>query len=233
MKWKQLVVNALDDTIGINLASIAAGYVPDLSEISYNGAGFGECYTVFGLFEGRGRFVCEIGCTQMIEYEQDQKHGTLVSYDDATRRVRQKITYVHGKRHGLDQVWYRNGMRKSVTMFVNDAAHGMSFRWRKNEKGELCESTMFANGKKHGVEFIWYANTDLLHYATMYHEGIFHGLCLTWDRDGQLQHQTKYDHDIIAFDVQVPMKCLFDSEHKTIMDQAGSRYLASLRFRGR
>ncbi len=69
-------------------------------------------------------------------------------------KVKSKIPYVNGKKHGAQTEWWHNGQVQRRETRRDGAKHGADRWWFID--GNKWTETIHVNGKKHGMMTVWY-----------------------------------------------------------------------------
>ncbi len=115
-------------------------------------------------------------------------HGLIVEHY-ATGRVRSRVHYEHGVKHGDFEVFYRDGSRWERGTHVAGALEGTHEKWWKS--GRLALREHHVAGRLHGPYARDYADGTRWERAT-YEEGRLVGPYRKWWRNGALAHEYTY-----------------------------------------
>ena len=102
-----------------------------------------ECYQIaFGNYE----WLLEIGIIKESDIPELEKlaQGTVKTYRD-NGRLRAKLNYKNGKRHGLCEEWDKNGQIFYRANYENGEFHGLYEEW--DENSQLCSRVNYKNGE--------------------------------------------------------------------------------------
>lgn len=150
--------------------------------------------------------------------------------------------FQHGKQHGLQQSWYRNGRKRHEYYCDLGRVHGEYKEWDvqgrptihyshnmgfkhgdcKNWKnGVLVQHTSYVNDVRDGFVYLWDDNGTLLEQFE-YKGGVPHGVCKIW-RDGNLVQYSECQNGrangltrIIHDDVEDHMTCVNGVRHGSL-----------------
>ena len=117
-------------------------------------------------------------------YNETPFDGVLVAYSEA-EKLKSKIEYVNGKKHGYEKQWYRNGDKLIERFYKEGFKTGIhkswwadgtkKFEYEFNEKGEF-----------HGIVKEWYKSGQIFRDFN-YAEGKELGSQRMWKNDGTLK----------------------------------------------
>ena len=81
------------------------------------------------------------------------EHGTFLHYHIPTGSLRSRIEFVDGKRHGVDEEWYLNGVLFTRSHYVNNRKCGPDELWHVN--GTQVLQQFYFNDEPHGQWIEW------------------------------------------------------------------------------
>lgn len=65
-----------------------------------------------------------------------QPHGIIETYHWKTKKIFMRYSYMNGKRHGLEERWYENGLQEYKCNYVDGILHGLCECWYENGQQE-------------------------------------------------------------------------------------------------
>lgn len=125
------------------------------------------------------RLVSEKG---LVFYKNQPFSGISVQdYPDGNRE--ETIEYLHGKPHGKNYKWFKNGLKSYEATYQNGALDGTVFSWWEN--GNLRSQSSIANGLLDGVQWQWYKSGKKFKKITLVN-GQEEGLQQSWRENGKI-----------------------------------------------
>jgi antitoxin component YwqK of YwqJK toxin-antitoxin module len=98
-------------------------------------------------------------------------------------QLKSRTAYERGKKHGLSQKWFENGVLSFETTLKNGKIHGSNKTWWKN--GHIRSESHFEEGIPHGVQRQWYQSGALFKELHLAH-GVEHGMQKSWRENGKI-----------------------------------------------
>lgn len=117
-------------------------------------------------------------------YNESPFDGTLVSYYK-TEKLKSKIQYINGKKHGAEIQWYINGNKLMERFYHEGFKTGIHKSWWEDGKPKF-EYHFNQKGEFHGTVKEWYKNGQPYRYCN-YVEGKEHGSQRMWKGDGSIK----------------------------------------------
>lgn len=124
----------------------------------------------------------------------DGKNGTKIVYFPKTEKIKQSIEYRNGKKNGLYQEFYQNGMLKQKVFFIDDQAEDTTFTYYPN--GKLEEFQIFSKGQKEGC---WkkFNKEGMMYSAINFKNDRFDGESSTYTyRTGRLKERYHFKNGV-------------------------------------
>ncbi len=115
-----------------------------------------------------------------IPYVNGKKHGVETEWFTDGSKWFERM-WVSGKRHGDTTYWYKNGGKRWDGYYLGRKQHGMDITWREDgskSRGKTCK-----NDKNHGLDTSWWASGNKS-IQTMRLGGKEHGVETRWDKSG-------------------------------------------------
>lgn len=132
------------------------------------------------------------GCIFLTYCETDKSKPVEILQNYATGEPSRRYFEVNGKKEGTMTDYYPRGQIKATRLFKNDIQVGRTILYYKN--GKIQESQYYSNGVKHGGDTIFHEN-GLPRLAIQFTEGKKNGYVRTWDMEGKLIFEAKYEMD--------------------------------------
>lgn len=101
----------------------------------------------------------------------------------ANDSLKEKTGFLNGKKQGVYNVWFENGVLKLESNYNQNTLEGTYKAWWNN--GVLASETNYVKGKKQGVEQKWFSNGELSKKSNLL-EGKEDGLQQAWLENGKL-----------------------------------------------
>ncbi len=117
-------------------------------------------------------------------YNEIHFEGILVSYFEA-EKVKSKIEYVNGKKHGYEKQWYKNGSKSIERFYKEGFKTGIHKSWWEDGTPKF-EYHFNEKGEFHGVVKEWYKSGQIFRDFN-YVAGKELGSQRMWKNDGTLK----------------------------------------------
>jgi antitoxin component YwqK of YwqJK toxin-antitoxin module len=108
--------------------------------------------------------------------------GTSVEYY-ADGKVFEKIQYLKGKKHGLNQKWFESEALAYEAYHFENKLHGTSKSWWSN--GNIRTESNFELGKSHGLQTEWYSSGVKFKESNL-DRGLEEGMQRAWRENGKV-----------------------------------------------
>ncbi len=92
-----------------------------------------------------------IGCNKEVEIVEKW-------YDDG--QMMERRCYVEGRRNGLHEGWWPNGVKRFEYQYKDDVYEGEVVEWYEN--GQMYRRMQYKDGHEHGMQQMWKADGRLL-----------------------------------------------------------------------
>ena len=109
-------------------------------------------------------------------------------YPTGTKKT--EMSLVNGRKEGLTQIYYSNGVVNELRMYKNNLMHGTWVTW--NEKGINTAEANYANDIKNGKWYIW-DEQGIMRYDMTYFNGRKAGAWRMFDEHGILTATKEFD----------------------------------------
>lgn len=134
-------------------------------------------------------------------------------YDEDFRILRQEVTVVNHKIHGIEKLYYHSGLLKNIHHYSNGEADSTWTRYHPD--GSIISIENYSNGKKHGLQTYYQTSTDnfetfeyvdgkkegpnkqywgdsITHSVTIYKNNEQNGPYTAWHSNGQMSVSGNY-----------------------------------------
>ena len=117
-------------------------------------------------------------------YKGEPFNGYAV-VNHANGTLAESVGYYNGKKEGLAQRWYADGLLSKQSYYKANRLDGLVRNWSPNPKAVLIVESNYQDGARHGVQKRWYPNGQLLR-KTHFNSGKEEGLQQAWLENGKI-----------------------------------------------
>lgn len=122
------------------------------------------------------------GNTGIWSYKENPYSGFAVRLF-SNDSVKEKTGFLNGKKHGVYNVWFENGMLKIESYYYQNTLEGSYKAWWNN--GVLASESNYVNGKQQGIARKWFYNGKISKQSNLLN-GREDGLQQAWLENGKL-----------------------------------------------
>lgn len=101
----------------------------------------------------------------------------------ANNQTSRQITYIHGKKDGLQTMWFEDGTKSFKCNYVDGKQEGKAFTWWRN--GQKRSESNYKKGIANGEQLQWYKSGAIFKKKNIVN-GREDGLQQSWRENGKL-----------------------------------------------
>ena len=105
----------------------------------------------------RGAPFEEMNSTDYVYYQGQLFSGVAETTEND--RIRNRVEFKDGRKHGLEQWWFENGQLARSFNYQNGELHGLREAWY--EDGQPSRKAMYENGRYHDLFESWHENGQM------------------------------------------------------------------------
>lgn len=133
-----------------------------------------------------------ISITLLICCTSDSNKPVEVAQRYGTGEISRRYTEIAGKKEGAMTDYFPDGKIKATRLFQNDKQTGRTVIYYPN--GTIQETQYYSDGVKNGGDTLFHEN-GLPRLAIQFRNGSKNGFVHTWDLEGKLIFEAKYEMD--------------------------------------
>lgn len=122
------------------------------------------------------------------DFLNDLHHGSWITYDPTDGKVKTIVTYLNGKKQGVELIFDTNGYVSEKSYYHDDQLSGEYILFKRKN---IIEKKNYLGGKLHGLQQRFYTSGVLMEEKN-YVNNVVDGAAKWFDQDGNLTIEYNY-----------------------------------------